>query len=153
MGIHTWDGYFEYENKALKSYLETIERFCNGCHTNEDYGGCENCPTGAFIGQLRKYLVELSEIMERDKFRKSKDEKAEIMIEIRKCLKKMPKLHPLYLSKDDEANPNFVFNKLKKLSFEFDLWKKCFDERTNDFFSKKRWLDEIKKLKKKKEEK
>lgn len=128
MGIHTWDRYFEYENKALKSYIETIERFCSECHTNEDYGSCENCPTGIFIGRLRKYLIELSEIMEKYKFRDLKDEKTKFMIEIRKLLKKMPKLHPFYLSRDDETNSESVFNKLKKLSFEFDLWEKCFDK-------------------------
>ena len=153
MGIHTWDGYFEYENKALKSYIETIERFCSECHTNEDYGSCEKCPTGIFVGQLRKYIIELSEIMEKDKFRKGKDEKTEIMIGIRKLLKKMPKLHPLYLPRDEETNPNSVFNKLKKISFEFDLWEKCFWERANDFLNRKRWLDEAKKLKKKRRKK
>ena len=151
MGIHTWDGYFEYENKALKSYIETIERFCSECHTDEDYGGCDRCPTGIFVGQLKKYLIELREIMENYKFRDPKDEKTEFMIRVRKLLKKMPKLHPLYLPRDDETNPDSVFNKLKKLSFEFDLWEKCFDERTNDFFNKVRWRDELKKLKKKKQ--
>lgn len=142
MGIHTWDRYVEYENKALKSYIETIERFCSECHTNEDYGGCEGCPTGIFIGQLGKYLIELSEIMEKDKFRKAKDEKTEIMIKIRKLLKKMPKLHPLYLPVDEEYKFNSVFNKLKKISFELDLWEKCFYKE----FEWKMHLAEIKRL-------
>jgi len=137
MGLHTWDGYVEYENKALKSYLETIERFCSECHTNEDYNGCENCPTGMFIGQLRNYLIELSEITKKDKFGNFEDKKTGFMIEIRKLLEKMPKLHPLYLSRDDETNPYSAFNKLKKLSFEFDLWEKCFLERANDNLSKR----------------
>ncbi len=153
MGIHTWDKYFEYENKALKSYIETVERFCSECHTNEDYGKCENCPTGIFAGQLTKYLIELSEIMEKDKFRKANDEKMKIMLEIRKLIKKMPDLHPFYIPRSEETNTNSIFNKLKKLSFELDLWEKCFDERTNDFISKRAWLDEIKKLKIKKMEK
>lgn len=126
VGIHTWDGYSEYESKALRSYIETIERFCSECHTNEDYNGCENCPTGIFIGQLRKYLIEASEIMENYKFRDPKDEKTEFMIKIRKLIQKIPKLHPLYLPVDEEYEFNSVFNKLKKLSFEFELLEECF---------------------------
>ena len=126
MGIHTWDGYFEYEGKALKSYIETVERFCSECHTNEDYNGCGNCPTGIFIGQLKKYLIEISEIMENYKFRKPKDEKTEIMIKVRKLIQKMPKLHPLYLPVDEDYEFNSVFNKLKKLCFELELLEECF---------------------------
>lgn len=142
MGIHTWDGYFGYENKALKSYLETIERFCSECHTNEDYNGCENCPTGIFIGQLKKYLVEISEIMENDKFRKAQDEETKIMIKVRKLIKKMPKLHPLYLPVNEEYEFNSTFNQLKKLSFELNLREECLYKK----FEWKMHLAEIRKL-------
>jgi hypothetical protein len=145
MGIHTWDRYSEYENKALKSYIETIERFCSECHTNEDYNGCENCPTGIFIGQLKKYLIETSEIMENYKFRDSKDEKTDFMIKIRKLIQKMPKLHPLYLSVSEEYEFNSIFNKLKKLSFEFELLEECFCRE----FEWKMHITEIRRLGKK----
>ena len=119
MGIHTWNGYFEYENRALKSYIETIERFCSECHTNEDYGRCEDCPTGKFIGQLRKYLLEIpeSDILK---------DQARILQKIKQLLKKMPDLHPLYLPVDEDYKFNSVFNNLKKLSFELNLWEECF---------------------------
>ena len=125
MGIHTWDGYWEYESKALKSYLETIERFCSECHTNEDYNGCEDCPTGKFVNQLKKYLINNSEIMKNYKFRDPKDKKTEVMIKIKKYLKKMPKLHPLYLPVSEDYEFNSVFNNLKKLCFELELLEEC----------------------------
>jgi len=142
MGIHTWDGYFGYENKALKSYIETIERYCSECHTNDDYDGCEHCPTGIFIGQLRKYLVGISEIMENDKFRKAQDEETKIMIEIRKLVKKMPELHPLYLPVNEEYEFNSTFNQLKKLSFELNLQEECLHKE----FEWKMHLAEIRRL-------
>ena len=148
MGIHTWDKYFEYENKSLKSYIETVERYCSECHTNEDYGSCEKCPTGIFVGQLRKYLIELSDIMEKNKFREDKDEKTEIMIRIGKLLKKMPKLHPLYLPVDEDYEFNSVFNKLKGLSFELNLWEECFNKK----FEWNMHLSEIRKLDEKSKE-
>ena len=114
MGIHTWDSYSGYENKALKSYLETIERFCSECHTNEDYGSCEKCPTGIFVNNLKRYLLEIHEssILK---------DQARLFRKMKRLVKKMPKLHPLYLPRDEETNPDSVFNKLKKLSFGLDL--------------------------------
>ena len=122
MGIHTWDSYVDYESKALKSYLEIIERFCSECHTNEDYDGCENCPTGKFVNQLKEYLLEIheSDILKGQ---------AKIFQKIKKQIKKMPELHPLYLPVNEEHKFNSVFNKLKKLSFELDLWERCFDKK------------------------
>ncbi len=141
MGIHTWDGYVEYENAALKSYLETIERFCTNCHTNEDYGSCEKCPTGIFVRNLRRYLLNACESDE------LKD-KTKLLRQMKQLIKKMPKLHPLYLTIDDEAKPDSVFNRLKKVSFELDLWKKCFDERANFWLSRKELFDKVKDKKK-----
>ncbi len=141
MGIHTWDGYFEHESRALKSYLETIERFCSECHTNEDYGSCEKCPTGIFINQLKKYLLEIPE--------QNIPEEKKIMKEIKKHLIKMSKLHPLYLSFDMESDFNSAFNTLKKLSFEFDLYEKCFMQQFNHAMWKRQLLGISKKSKNK----
>ena len=135
MGIHTWDSYSGYENKALKSYLETIERFCSECHTNEDYGSCEKCPTGIFVNNLKRYLLEIHEssILK---------DQARLFRKMKRLVKNMPKLHPLYLPRDEETNPDSVFNKLKKLSFGLDLWEECFDKK----FEWKMHLADIRKL-------
>jgi len=130
MGIHTWNGYFEYESKSLKSYIETIERFCSECHTNEDYGSCEECPTGIFIGQLKKYLLE---IPESDVLK----EQANILQKIKRLLKKMSDLHPLYLSVCEKFEFNSVFNQLKRLSFELDLYEKCLEQKFRYFIFKR----------------
>ncbi len=139
MGIHTWDGYFDYESKALKSYIETIERFCSECHTDEDYGSCEKCPTGIFVNQLKKYLLEISE--------QNNPEEKRIMKEIKRYLAKMPKLHPLYLSFDMESDFNSAFNELKKLSYEFDLYEKCSLQKFNHAMWRRELLELSKKSK------
>ena len=118
MGIHTWDSYSGYENKALKSYIETIERFCSECHTNENYNGCENCPTGIFVNNLKRYLLEIheSDILK---------DQTKLFKRMKRLIKKMSKLHPLYLPVDEDYEFNSVFNKLKKLCFELELWEEC----------------------------
>ena len=135
MGVHTWNGYFGYESKALKSYLETIERFCSECHTNKDYNGCENCPTGRFTNQLKKYLLEIpeSDILK---------DQSKILLEVKKLLKKMPDLHPIYLPVSEKYDFNSIFNKLKKLSFELELWEECFCKK----FEWKMHIGDLKKL-------
>jgi hypothetical protein len=71
------------------------------------------------------------------------------MKEIKKYLIKMPKLHPLYLSFDMELDFNSPLNKIKKLSFEFDLYEKCSVQQFNHALWKRKLLEISKKSKNK----
>ena len=110
MGIRTWNGYSGYENKASESYIETLERFCSECHTNEGYKGCENCSTGIFLKQLRDYLLSASEsdILK---------DQAKLLRKLKKIIKSLSNLSPCYPVDLDE---------LKKVSFVLDLWEEAF---------------------------
>lgn len=120
MGIHSCFGYVGYEDTALKSFIETIERFCNGCHTNDDFdGSCDKCPAGIFVNKCKSYLLSCHESTKLT-------DKAKLIKKMKTLLKRLPELGPCYLPRDDRHNPKSAFNKLKVLSYELDLYEKCY---------------------------
>ena len=60
MGLRTPFGYAGYERAMAETAIELLDRFCSGCHTNEDFeGGCKECPIGNMIYACKRYVEEM----------------------------------------------------------------------------------------------
>jgi hypothetical protein len=120
MGIHYVFRYTGYEISFLKTYLELTDRFCTGCHTNEDVdGNCKRCPVGRLIDESKEYLLEAheSDILK---------EEAKIIRKIKRELKKLPNTHPhingtwIFEEKNREDILHNLRRCLQDLEFEKD---------------------------------
>lgn len=100
MGLRYCLDYVGYESTCLGTMIDLFDRFCHGCHTNEDLGGtCENCPIGKSILAFKKYMLEAHES-------KYLVEEAEIL---RKIKKEIVKINPKPL-----FDCGFVFEKTRR---------------------------------------
>jgi len=62
MGIHYCFGYVGYEITTLKTMIDLLDRFCTGCHTNDDVqGNCAKCEVGALVLKCKEYLLHAYE--------------------------------------------------------------------------------------------
>lgn len=58
MGLHYPLGYVGYEVEFLKTFINLLDDFCTGCHTNDDVGDdCNLCPMGHLIITAKGYLL------------------------------------------------------------------------------------------------
>lgn len=65
MGLHCPFGYVGYVSQMGQTIIDMLERFCNHCHTDNDYeNGCKGCPIGNYIFEARLYILTS---MEEDK--------------------------------------------------------------------------------------
>jgi hypothetical protein len=63
MGLRSPFDYSGYEVTMAEVLINLLEKFCSGCHTNEDYRRhCKGCPAGQLIYRCRKYLLEIDEV-------------------------------------------------------------------------------------------
>ena len=58
MSLHSPEGYIGYELSFLKTLRNNLVMFCNGCHTNADYGTCRRCPIGNLNYKCADYLAD-----------------------------------------------------------------------------------------------
>lgn len=62
MGIHYPFGYTGYESAFLHTFIELLDNFCTGCHTNDDVNqNCRLCPVGQMIYASKEYLLKAYE--------------------------------------------------------------------------------------------
>ncbi|MFA5299080.1 MAG: hypothetical protein WC389_12810 [Lutibacter sp.] len=58
MGLHAPFGYVGYESTMAQTIIDLLDKFCSGCHTNDDYHkGCRGCPCGNLICECREYIL------------------------------------------------------------------------------------------------
>ena len=61
MGVHYPFGY-RYETAFLHTFIELLDNFCSGCHTNKDVNkNCRLCPVGQLIYASKDYLLRAYE--------------------------------------------------------------------------------------------
>jgi hypothetical protein len=59
MGLHFPLNYVLEERPALDTFIFLLDTWCKGCHTNHDFSkGCQECPFGNVILEVKKYLLE-----------------------------------------------------------------------------------------------
>lgn len=57
MGLHFPFGYVGHETAFLNTFIDLLDNFCSGCHTDEDVGGdCRKCPVGQLVYASKEYI-------------------------------------------------------------------------------------------------
>jgi hypothetical protein len=97
MSLHYPFEYGGYERAFLSTFINLLDEFCTGCHTNENdglQGKCGNCPVGFLVLTSKDYILESipSKVLV---------EKTKIMSKIKNEIKPIEP-HPMF-------NPNWIF--------------------------------------------
>lgn len=61
-GIHYPLDYVGYERAFLNTFIELLDTYCTGCHTNDDVKGyCVRCPVGKLVYASKDYILKAYE--------------------------------------------------------------------------------------------
>ena len=99
MGLHSPFGYVGYDEAFLKTFIDLLDRFCRGCHTDADFGGCHNCPVGKLIYDSKGYILDVYEPVKLTEY-------TIVMKKVKKEIKKIEP-HPCF-------NSEWIFQKMRE---------------------------------------
>jgi hypothetical protein len=91
MGLRYPFGYGGYECAFLHTFIELLDMYCTGCHTNDDVNGnCMECPIGKLVYASKDYVMQA---YESDMLKAAKEVK--LLRKIKRSIKDI-RPHPLF---------------------------------------------------------